>query len=368
MCASTDVFVIGGGPAGLAAAIAARQQGLTVWLADSASPGADKACGEGVLPEGLEALQRLRIEIPPSGAQPFLGIRFLERGVSAEARFSRGLGRGIRRTALHSLLAERAGACGVKLLWNTPVTGIAAEGVILRSGLVPARWIIGADGGQSRVRRWIGLESRMPPAHRYGVRRHFRARPWSDVVEVYWSDHSQFYVSPTAEDEVCVVLISREQGLRIETALAEFPELAVHLAAAEPASASRGSLTATQRLRCIYSGHVALTGDASGGVDAISGQGLTLAFLQAEALAAAISAENLELYQAAHRRIMRRPALVSRLLLALDGRPRLRRRVLRILAEEPRMFARLLATHAGTASAAQSALGGLRLGWRLVAP
>ena len=36
MSNATDVFVIGGGPAGLAAAIAARQQGLRVLVADGA--------------------------------------------------------------------------------------------------------------------------------------------------------------------------------------------------------------------------------------------------------------------------------------------------------------------------------------------
>ncbi len=54
---STDVFVVGGGPAGLAAAIAARQKGLQVILADGAEPPIDKPCGEGLLPESLAALQ-----------------------------------------------------------------------------------------------------------------------------------------------------------------------------------------------------------------------------------------------------------------------------------------------------------------------
>ena len=56
---STDVFVIGGGPAGLAAAIAARQRGFDVLVADGAEPPIDKACGEGLLPDGLAALERL---------------------------------------------------------------------------------------------------------------------------------------------------------------------------------------------------------------------------------------------------------------------------------------------------------------------
>ncbi|MGB8062426.1 MAG: FAD-binding protein, partial [Candidatus Sulfotelmatobacter sp.] len=52
MLTSTDVFVIGGGPAGLAAAIAARKCGLRVIVADAAQPPIDKACGEGLMPDG----------------------------------------------------------------------------------------------------------------------------------------------------------------------------------------------------------------------------------------------------------------------------------------------------------------------------
>jgi len=57
----TDVFVIGGGPAGLAAAIAARRAGFDVVVADRSQPPIDKACGEGLMPDGLSALQRLGV-------------------------------------------------------------------------------------------------------------------------------------------------------------------------------------------------------------------------------------------------------------------------------------------------------------------
>ena len=58
---STDVFVIGGGPAGLAAAIAARQLGFRVVVADGAKPPIDKACGEALMPDALKALERLGV-------------------------------------------------------------------------------------------------------------------------------------------------------------------------------------------------------------------------------------------------------------------------------------------------------------------
>ena len=72
---SVDVFVAGGGPAGLATAIAARRHGLSVLVADGAVPSIDKACGEGLMPDGVEALRKLGIAIPEREAQPFRGIR-----------------------------------------------------------------------------------------------------------------------------------------------------------------------------------------------------------------------------------------------------------------------------------------------------
>src|SRR5258708_15893290 len=51
-----DVLIVGGGPAGLASAIAAARQGLHVEVIDAMKPPIDKACGEGLMPDALEAL------------------------------------------------------------------------------------------------------------------------------------------------------------------------------------------------------------------------------------------------------------------------------------------------------------------------
>ena len=71
----TDVFVVGGGPAGLAAAIAARRRGLDVLVADCSAPPLDKACGEGIMPDGLAAARSLGLDLEAAG-YPFRGICF----------------------------------------------------------------------------------------------------------------------------------------------------------------------------------------------------------------------------------------------------------------------------------------------------
>ena len=366
MAEQTDVFVIGGGPAGLAAAIGARRRGLRVMLADQSAPGADKACGEGLMPETLAALRRLGVEIPACSGRPFRGIRFLSADQAVDAAFPEHFGMGVRRTALHRLLAEQAAACGVELLWKTGVAELSGEGVRLSTGTVRAKWIVAADGGHSKVREWSALDPATRGELRYGFRRHFRVEPWTDRVEVHWGDDCQFYVAPVGPQEICVALLTRRPNLRFADALPRFPVLAERLAGGSPVSQERGATCTTLRLARVHRGRVALVGDASGGVDAITGQGLFLAFSQALALADAMAGGDLRRYEAAHRRLSRRPAFMARLMLMMDGRPRLRRRVMRIFEEEPRLFGRMLAVHVGTATAVDYAVNGLRLGWRLV--
>ncbi len=337
----TDVFVIGGGPAGLAAAIATRLKGFEVAVADAAHPPIDKACGEGLLPAGLKALRRLGVHIAEGDAFPFRGIRFLGDGVSVEASFSSGFGLAMRRTRLHQILADRAAELGVRLLWNTRVTRTSVE-------LASSRWIIGADGQNSRVRRTAGIEASRESS-RYGFRRHYQMSPWTDHVEVYWGSRCQVYVTPVSSDEVGVVVLSRDPHQRLDDALPEFPDLQRKLADAPVSSNERGAVTVSRRLRRVFRGRTVLIGDASGSVDAITGEGLSLSFHQAIALADALHSGDLRAYEEEHRRLARRPALMASLLLSFDRFRWLRWSAVRALAWEPAIFAKLLAMHAPAA-------------------
>jgi len=362
----TDIFVIGGGPAGLAAAIAARQRGFRVVVADGAQPPIDKACGEGLMPDSLAALARLGIQLSLSDAHPFRGIRFLSGALSANAHFpAGGCGLAVRRISLHRLMMERAAHLGVELLWRAAVTGMSAEGVQVGKHLVRARWIIGADGSDSRVRRWARIDSNSRPRLRYAFRRHFRVAPWTDHMEVYWGDRCQGYATAVSSEQVCVALASPDPNLRLEDGLRQLPELRARLSEAETVSTERGALTGNRAFRRVWRGNVALIGDASGTVDAITGDGLGLAFSQAVALAESLKSGSLARYQIAHRRLMLRPRYMARLMLTLDGRPRLQRRTLQVFQKRPEVFRRLLELHVGALSPLHVALDGLTLGWGL---
>src|ERR1035437_7290827 len=184
-------------------------------------------------------------------------------------------------------------------------------------------------------------------------------------MEIHWGDRCQLYITPVAAAEVCVVLISRDQRLRLEDALPGFPEVQRRLAATGPSNLERGGVTASRRLKAVYRGNVALVGDASGSVDAITGEGLCLLFQQSVALASALAAGDLGLYQAEHRRIGKRPEFMADLMLLLDRRGRLRRRALRAFKGHPRLFARMLAMHVGELSPFDFLTNGLALGWRM---
>ncbi len=333
-----DIFVIGGGPAGLAAAIAARLKGFDVVVADAAEPPIDKACGEGLMPDSLEALGKLGVTIDPEQSFAFRGIRFLDDGGSAAADFPGEPGIAVRRLRLHQHLIDRAHELGVRLLWRTHVRAISD---------MRARWIIGADGANSRVRRWASLDAVRNESHRYGFRRHYRVRPWADFVEVYWGSGCQMYVAGVARDEMLIGLLTRDPRMRLNDALPHFPDLARKLEGAATLSEERGAITVTRHLRRVYRGRIALIGDASGSVDAITGEGMGLAFRQALALGDALAADDLGQYQAAHRRLARRPAIMAQLMLTLDRFPRLRPHVLSAFAAKPVIFERLLAVHVG---------------------
>jgi flavin-dependent dehydrogenase len=348
-------------------AIAARQRGLRVVVADGRQPPIDKACGEGLMPDGLAALERLGLQLPLSEAYRFRGIRFLSRELSTDALFpAGGFGLAARRTVLHGVMTERAAQVGTELLWGTSVTGVSADGVHVGKDFVRARWIIGADGSNSRVRRWAGLEAGYRPRLRYAFRRHYRVAPWTDHMEVHWGESCQGYATAVSDEQVCVAMASHDPSFRLEDGLKELPWLSAQLQGAEAVTTERGAVTGNRRLKRVWRGNVALIGDAAGTVDAITGEGLGLAFSQAVALAACIEAGDLTPYQKIHDRLALRPLLMARLMLTLNGRPRLQHRTLQVFRKRPELFRRLLALHVGALPPRDLVWDGLTLGWGLI--
>jgi flavin-dependent dehydrogenase len=218
---------------------------------------------------------------------PLRGVRYVSGDRRAEHRFATGEGRGVRRTVLHAALSARAAAAGVEFLTGR-VDAITQDGAGVTAGGLRAGWLLGCDGLHSAVRREIGVELQTSRrGRRFGLRQHFRVEPWTDLIEVHWSPRVEAYVTPVAPDTVGIALLGR-QGVDFAAELAAIPALAP-LLQREPASSLRGAGALRQRAARRRVGRVLLVGDASGYVDAITGEGLRLGFAQAEAAVATIT-------------------------------------------------------------------------------
>jgi flavin-dependent dehydrogenase len=319
-------------------------------LYDAQRPPIDKACGEGLMPESVRLLHGLGITVASEDGSEFAGISFHDASSAAHGTFSNGRGLGVRRTRLHSRMADRAADMGVALHWGAVVRALPGNGFAAAGSPIDANFFVIADGLCSTLATAAGFREQRCSSTRYASRQPFRCAPWSNSVEVLWGKHEQLYITPIGEDEVSVALLTSHCGRRVCDALPDFPEVAWRLANAAATSNPRGAVTRTRTLHQVVRGNIAVLGDASGSVDAITGEGLLSAFRQAGALADALAAGQPERYAAAHRRIARNPRRMARLLLMLDRRPRLRTRFIAALADRPEGFAALLRVHLGEQS------------------
>lgn len=280
MVRQVETLIVGGGPAGLALARALWLRGQPSVVLDRRHWPIDKVCGEGLMPVGLAALERLGVHLEQGF--PFAGIDYRWRGHRAGADFAEGCGRVLRRTGLsQALIHPQLEYCG-----GTQVLGLQriASGfeVQTQRGTWRCRMLVGADGLHSRVRHLLGWNRPTPSwLRRWGWRQHFATPSWNSRVEVHLATHAEAYVSPAGESVGVAVL--RGPGGSKKSWLQEFPQLRERLGDPLEPVAAIGPLW--QRSQRVWAPGVVLLGDAAGYLDACTGEGLSLAFLQAEELA-----------------------------------------------------------------------------------
>lgn len=279
---TTDVVVVGGGPIGLATAIEARCTGLGVVVLEPRRAPVDKACGEGLMPGALRALHRLGVDPP---GRDLAGITYVDAaGRHVEHAFRTGPGRGVRRTTLHHALGARADELGVTRLPER-VTAVEQDGDGVTVAGVRARWLLAADGLHSTVRRLVGLEGPRRSAgarRRFGLRRHVAISPWSDRVEVHWAPRAEAYVTPVGPDLLGIAVLGPPHTDWAQT-VAALPCLAERLSGARTVGPTMGAGPLHHATTARTAGRVALVGDASGYVDALTGEGLRVGLAQARA-------------------------------------------------------------------------------------
>ncbi len=327
-----DLVVAGGGPVGLAVALHAARAGLDVVVREPRDGVIDKACGEGLMPGAVAALEALGVR--PAGRE-LAGIRYVDGARRVDATFRRGPGRGVRRTVLHEALRDAVRAAGVQVE-QRPVTSVEqrADRVLVDGD--PAAYLVAADGLHSPLRRRLGLAAEPARVRRHGLRTHVSTTPWTSYVEVHWAPTAEAYVTPVADDLVGVaVLTDRREPL--DVLLADFPALADRLGG-RPLSRVRGAGPLRQRSRARVQGRVLLVGDAAGYVDALTGEGIVMGLAQARAAVAAVVAGRPAGYERDWRRITWRSSLLTAGLLTATRHPALRARLVPAAVRLPRVF------------------------------
>jgi len=338
-----DLVVLGGGPAGLGAAIDAAQEGWSVVVLEPRRGDIDKACGEGVLPAGVAALRDLGVR--DLAGRAFTGVRYSDAHApqrAAAADFADGPGLGVRRVTLHARLTARAAEVGVEMR-QTRAEDVDVRADVVRVGGLRARWAIAADGLHSPTRAALGLALRPSRAPRFGIRRHFAVRPWSDRVEILLAPGAEAYVTPVGAELVGVAILFEGRGV-YEELLARFPTLRARLGGASAATAARGAGPFEQRVRArVFRDRLLLVGDAAGYCDALTGEGIALGLQTARAAVRCLREGRPEAYEAAWRALAARPLALTAGLLALVRRRALHRPLLAGAAAFPSVMAAAVA-------------------------
>ncbi|MFI8826106.1 NAD(P)/FAD-dependent oxidoreductase [Streptomyces sp. NPDC053431] len=333
-----DLLVVGGGPAGLATAIHAARRGLDVLVAEPRPGPVDKACGEGLMPPAAHALGALGVRV---AGHDLRGIRYLDAsgGRCAEATFRTGSGLGVRRTVLHQALAERAAGLGVPVIPQRIRQVTQSDAYVTADGIT-ARYLVAADGLHSPTRRALGLTVRPAVGRRrtprYGLRRHYAVEPWTDLVEVHWAADCEAYVTPLGPRQVGVAILTSRQ-LPFDAQLTRFPHLATRLRTAD-GTPVRGAGPLRQQARSRVAGRVLFVGDAAGYVDALTGEGLTLALTAADALVRCLREGRPQAYEHAWCRLSRSYRLLTRSLLWARNQPPLAPLITPAAARFPGLF------------------------------
>jgi len=280
------------------------------------------------MPGGLAELTSLGVD--PAGI-PFRGIAYASEHRRAEALFRTGPGRGVRRTTLHAALEARAKEVDTEWI-RTKVTAVEQDAHGVSAAGVRTRWLVGADGLHSTVRRAVGIAATRGTPRRHGLRWHYRVPAWSEFVEVHWSRWGEAYVTPVEPDLVGVAILSRQRP-----ELGWFPWLAEHLDGADRTPA-RGCGPLRQVVTRRVAGRVLLVGDAAGYEDALTGEGISLAVKQAAAAIGALVDGTPQAYERAWHKVTRDYRLLTRgLVLASTPRP-VRRALVPACAALPPLF------------------------------
>ncbi len=360
----SEIVVIGGGPAGLSAALISARRGFDTTVVEKRTFPVIKACGEGLMPGGVGSLKRLVPQelINKMQYQKFSGIRYIApNGECISGHFSKGDGWGIERSELSKLLSQAVEQePGIKIIQNTVATveGSAEQPIVhFNCHTLRPNLLIAADGLHSSIRRWAGLNGSPSKLKRWGLRQHYKITPWTNLVEVHWSKDMEAYVTPVSPNTVGVAVLSNrklmsswQKPISLKEILQVFSNLGPKLLLSVAIDQLIGIGPLHQTVKRTGTGKVVLVGDAAGYLDAITGEGISNAMEQTLLMDRILEKQKGkprldELvidYSNQLPALMRSYYWITQLTLLLHRRPLLVNQVVRIFQKTPWLFNYLL--------------------------
>lgn len=279
-----DVVVVGSGPAGSSAALAARETGASVLLLEREQLPRYKLCGGGLLQISLDSL--------PEGFEPPLRaevdtVTFTHAGRGLRRRRSPDGGpvlRMVYRREFDAALVDHAVARGVEVRDRCTVREFIEDddGVVLTtsSGDVRARVVVGADGSAGRSSRYVGarfdqvdlgLETELALDAE-------QQREWARRVHLDWGPYPGSYgwAFPKGEQLTVGVILDRDRGSDGKVYLADLVAALGLTGTAEISSG--GHLTHCRADDSpLARGRVLLAGDAAGLLEPWTREGISFA-------------------------------------------------------------------------------------------
>jgi flavin-dependent dehydrogenase len=369
---SAQAIVVGGGPAGSAAAWALASQGLDVILVDKARFPRDKPCAEYLSPQGSRILDAMGVlgTVEAAGAAQLAGMRVRspDGGVihgefAAQHGFSgfRDRGLALRRRHLDPILQSAARAAGASIRDGVALQSLLRDGdtvcgVVARdaSGTreLRAPLVIGADGLRSSVARSLGLAARLPWPRRVAFVAHYtQVRDVGAHGEMHVERDGYVGLADVGHGETNVAIVVPKALAKAAAGdaagfmtrwLNRHPQLAPRFVGATRVSTVRTTGPFASHARRGWAPGAALVGDAADFFDPFTGEGIYAALRGGELLggfaADAIRASTpaaaqraLQAYERARRHEFRQKWLVERVISAAVSSPMLMNHAARVL-------------------------------------